>query len=113
MIKEIASKMVVPEPFYGKRPGEVETWFRRFEHCSTANGCNAAARLARLPTLLDGLSFAKFELLSAYKIDTYDHAKSALIDTFCPKQARLEAKRQFRRRALRLGEDIDSFVYDI
>ena len=36
-----------------------------------------------------------------------------MIGRFCPKEARIDAKRQFRSRTLRLGEDLDAFVYNL
>ena len=68
----MASKVVVPESFSGKGSVDVEfcNWFRRFEYCAAANGWDGEVRLARLPTLLKGLGFAKFELPTENERDT-------------------------------------------
>ena len=71
------------------------------------------ARLAKLPTLLQGLAFAKFELLTIDEENFYAHAKGKMIGRFCPREERIDAKRQFKSRILRMSKDLDAFVYDL
>lgn len=69
--------------------------------------------MTRLPTILEGLAFAKYKLLIENEKNTYTHAKGGLIGRFCHEEARINAKQQFRSRLARMGEDLDAFVYDL
>ena len=61
----------------------------------------------------EGLPLAKYKLLKENEKDTYAPAKNGLIGRFRHEEARIDAKRQFRSRILRMGEDLEAFVYDL
>ena len=78
--------------------------------CAAATGCDEDVRLSILPTLLGGPAFVKLKkLLVKNGKDSY--GKGRLTGRFRNKEVSIEAKRRFKNRILRMGEDKD-FFYD-
>ena len=65
----------LPKPFSG---GDVKDWFQRFEICARANGWEAATKVTRLPTLLEGEALAIWLELSNEQQEDYKVAKEEI-----------------------------------
>ena len=73
--------IALPEVLRGE---DAKAWFKRFEVCAAANGWNDGQKLRRVPTLLQGCTWAVYGSLTEEETDTYAHLKDALLQQLCP-----------------------------
>lgn len=95
----------IPKPFSS---GDVAGRFQHFEICSRANGWNDAAKVLKLPTLLEGEALAIWHELSVEEQEDYARAKEGIEKTMTPME--FVSLDYFHRRKLHPGEALSVFV---
>ena len=98
----------LPKPFSS---GDVRDWFQRFEICARENGWEAATKVTKLPTLLEGEALATRLELSNEQQGDYKVAKEEIKKAMKPME--FVSPDDFHRRKLRPREALSVFVHDL
>ena len=106
----MATFSVQPEKFDS---GDIVSWFRQFECCSTANAWNEEKQLQVLPAFLRGPAAAYFHALPDEVKGSYRNLKEQLLASFCPAVDRERNFATFEHPLLRPDEDPTIFLWNL
>ena len=106
----MATFSVQPEKFDS---GDIISWFRQFECCSTANDWNEERQLQVLPAFLRGPAATYFHALPDDVKVSYRCLKERLLASFCPDVDRERNFVTFKQRLLRPDEDPTIFLWNL
>ena len=98
----------LPKPFAS---GDVAEWFKRFDICCKSNSWNNAAKVSKLPTLLEGEALAISMELTEEQQENYEIAKREISKAMMPME--FVSLDVFHRRKLQPGEALSVFVHDL